>query len=334
MNWQRELLVISLAITAYLLYTRFNGSTFDLPPGVQEWRAKGRYYVHDNHGVFYVDEKTSHKESVKSRNLLLLHGFPTSSYDFKKIWPGLTSKFSRIVAVDFLGYGLSDKPVSFNYTLHYQATMVEDLLKHLGIEHTHILAHDVGDTVFQELLARYQERQTDSNENSGVTYQSVCLLNGAVFPGEHRPIMIQRLLLNPYTGPIVSSFISYSVFKTNFLKIIGHDGDFDEQEDIMDYWSLVNHNQGSKIYNKLIKYMNDRTDHKDRWVNALRKNKLKTILINGPLDPVSGRHAAERFSKECPDASVVILKDNIGHYPQAESPKRVIEEYHKFLETL
>ncbi|ETE58309.1 Mesoderm-specific transcript protein, partial [Ophiophagus hannah] len=45
--------------------------------------------------------------------VVLLHGFPTSSYDWYKIWEGLTQRFHRVIALDFVGFGFSDKPASF-----------------------------------------------------------------------------------------------------------------------------------------------------------------------------------------------------------------------------
>ncbi|NXF40825.1 MEST protein, partial [Nyctibius bracteatus] len=86
--------------------------------------------------------------------VVLLHGFPTSSYDWYKIWEGLTQRFHRVIALDFVGFGFSNKPRPHRYSIFEQASIVEGLVRHLGLRHQRInlLSHDYGDTVAQELL--------------------------------------------------------------------------------------------------------------------------------------------------------------------------------------
>ena len=69
------------------------------------------------------------------------------------------------------GYGLSDKPRGASpslYTIHTFADVVENLLEALGVSATHVLAHDVGDTVAQELLARHNARQAAAGLTGGL----------------------------------------------------------------------------------------------------------------------------------------------------------------------
>ncbi len=71
------------------------------------------------------------------------------------MWDRLTERFT-VIAPDMLGMGFSDKPVAYEYTVHDHADMHEALLAHLGVESAHILAHDLGDSVGQEMLARHE----------------------------------------------------------------------------------------------------------------------------------------------------------------------------------
>ena len=112
-----------------------------------EWRNRGRSFVYRGHRVFY--RRTGHGES-----LVLIHGFPTASWDWHKLWHELGQRFD-VVAPDMLGFGFSDKPRDYDYSLVDQATLHETLLAELGISSVHILAHDYGDSVAQELLARH-----------------------------------------------------------------------------------------------------------------------------------------------------------------------------------
>ena len=53
-------------------------------------------------------------------------------------------------------------------------------------------------------------------------------------------------------------------------------------------------------------------------------------FVNGPEDPVSGRHMAERYRELVPNPDVVLL-DGIGHYPQLEAPEHVLEAFLAFV---
>ena len=77
---------------------------------------------------------------------------------------------------------------------------------------------------------------------------------------------------------------------------------------------------------KLIGYMEERRRQRERWVGALQQTSVPLRLIDGALDPVSGRHMAERYRELVPDPDVVILAE-IGHYPQVEAPEAVLEAY-------
>ncbi|HNN28840.1 MAG TPA: alpha/beta fold hydrolase, partial [Agitococcus sp.] len=93
------------------------------------------------YNVFYRDFGTKHSDAI-----LLLHGFPSSSYDWHALIPLLGDE-KRIVCLDFLGFGLSDKPDQHSYSLMEQADIVELLLKQLGIKRVKIIAHDMGTSV-------------------------------------------------------------------------------------------------------------------------------------------------------------------------------------------
>ncbi|NXV13120.1 MEST protein, partial [Cepphus grylle] len=124
-----------------------------LSPALLSWRSSGGYFTYKDQNIFYRDSTGA----VGSSDIVvLLHGFPTSSYDWCKIWEGLTQRFHRVIALDFVGFGFSDKPRPHRYSIFEQASIVEGLVRHLGLHHQRInlLSHDYGDTVAQELLHR------------------------------------------------------------------------------------------------------------------------------------------------------------------------------------
>ncbi|XP_039769169.1 mesoderm-specific transcript homolog protein isoform X3 [Ornithorhynchus anatinus] len=132
-----------------------------LSPALQAWKSSGTFFIYEGLSIFYQDSQGA---LGSSEIVVLLHGFPTSSYDWCKIWEGLTQRFQRVIALDFLGFGFSDKPRSHRYSIFEQASIVEGLLEHLGVrgQRIHLLAHDYGDTVAQELLYRDLSRDHPS----------------------------------------------------------------------------------------------------------------------------------------------------------------------------
>lgn len=281
------------------------------------WYQNGESFHFGDYPIFYKDEGAGDV-------LLCLHGFPTASWDWVHIWEQLTSHF-RVIAPDMLGYGYSAKPRGHNYTIHEQADLHEALLTHLGIEKFHILAHDYGDTVTQELLARHQENPT-------FDIQSVCLLNGGLFSETHRPRPIQQLLLLPILGSLITLFYNRNSFGRQFSAIFGANSQPTENE-LDDFWQLIEKDSGQRVMNKLIHFIPERTAYRERWVGALQNNTIPLKVINGVDDPVSGEHMVERYLELMPDANITRL-EGIGHYPQVEAPEKTVDAYFEFLDSL
>src|SRR5207302_10155880 len=107
-----------------------------------------------------------------ARATLLLHGFPTSSYDWHAV-AGALEAHIPVVAFDFLGFGLSDKPDQA-YSLFEQADIAEAVASACGIERAVIVSHDMGDTVAAELLHRFQAGRL------GFDVERCILTNGSI----------------------------------------------------------------------------------------------------------------------------------------------------------
>ena len=279
------------------------------------WRAGGAFIRHKNHPIF-----TRIGGSAVSPALLLIHGFPTASWDWEGLWPALTARY-RVYALDMIGFGLSAKPVDYAYSIADQADLCEAFLQGAGVTQYHALAHDYGDTVAQELLARQNE------PGNRPQLKSLCLLNGGLFPETHRPLLTQRLLLSPL-GPLVARLTSKATFSKRLVHIFGPATPPDDA--LLDtFWNLVTYNDGLRVMPKLIFYMLERRVHRSRWVGALEQATIPVKLINGTADPISGRHMVERYRELVPQANVTML-EGIGHYPQCEAPEAVLGAYLDF----
>ena len=259
-------------------------------------------------------------EAGAGEPLLLIHGFPSGSWDWHYLWDALAKRY-RVIALDMIGFAFSDKPRSYPYDLIDQADLQQALMAHLQIADYHVLAHDYGDSVAQELLARH--------EGGAGFLRSMCFLNGGLFPETHHPVLLQKLLMSPI-GPLIGRRYNRERMARTFGNIFGPQTQPDEHE-LDAFWRMIEFNQGPRIMHLLIRYMADRRVHRDRWVAAMQATRLPLRVIDGAVDPVSGAHMVERYHQLIPDPDTVLLP-HIGHYPQVEAPELVLEHYLAFRE--
>jgi pimeloyl-ACP methyl ester carboxylesterase len=190
-----------------------------------------------------------------------------------------------------------------------------------------VLAHDYGDTVAQELLARFQSRR--ATRDPGLEILSLCLLNGGLFPETHRPRLVQKLLASR-VGPFIASLMGERAFARSFSAIFGPKTR-PSRDELREFWALIAHNDGMRVFPKLIGYMEERRQHRERWVGALQTARVRIRVINGPVDPVSGAHMVARYRALVPHPDVVSLA-GIGHYPQVEDPAGTLKAFMEFVD--
>lgn len=279
---------------------------------LQAWKIAGDELAFGPHSVYYRHQAGPAPDSP---TLLLIHGFPTACWDWAPLWQGLGERF-ELLAVDLLGFGWSAKPKRHRYSIMEQADLLQAAMAQIGRERCHVLAHDYGDTVAQELLARHRQAA-----RGALRIESLCLLNGGLFPEQHRARPIQKLLNSPLGG-LVSALTTERLFRRSFAAVFGPDTQ-PSADELAAFWALVSANQGHRISHRLIQYINERRQNRERWVGALSAACVPQRFINGLADPVSGAHMAQRYRQLVPDADVVELP-GIGHYPQWEAPEAVL----------
>ena len=283
---------------------------------LERWKAAGRYFDYLGFEVFYRTEGSG-------TPLLLIHGYPFNTWDWAPIWPTLTGRFT-VIAPDMLGMGFSDKPSAYEYSVPDHADMHEALLAHLGVTACHILAHDIGDSVGQEMLARHEFGQ---QSYGSLRIESVTWLNGGLFNETYRPRLMQKVLSRTPLGDLASHspnvLLSQRVLERTINELFGpHTQPSPRMHDLFN--QILDYNDGKRVTHKVGRFVNDRYLYRNRWVRAMRQTKVPMRLIDGPADPNSGRHMADRYRQLIPNPDVVVLDDGIGHWPQIEAPQAVL----------
>jgi pimeloyl-ACP methyl ester carboxylesterase len=256
--------------------------------------------------------RIAYRRRGQGPTLLLLHGFPTWSYDYADVADDL-ARDHDVITMDFLGYGASDKPNPYDYSVAESADVVEDLAAHLRVESVRLVIHDYGGIVGQELLDRALAGRL------GFTIESVVILNCGIVYSAYRPTRLQKLLALPVVGKLIAGQVNSSRVRSGLDAVRGpkiSDAEFDE------LWFGISRDGGHRLAHLLVKYNVERASHHRRWEAALAGWDGPLLLVWGMVDPVSGRHVLAEAVKQLPRARVIELP-GIGHFPQSEAPQAV-----------
>ena len=294
-------------------------------PSLNQWQQQGKRISLLGQDIFYCTAGDPGKPA-----LLLIHGFPTASWDWRYQWQALSENYF-VITMDMLGFGFSAKPQNGDYRIAFQTDLQQALLKHLNIQQYSILAHDYGDTVAQELLARdldqnHNSNQSSNNSSNNSSISACILLNGGLFPETHKPVLVQKLLISPL-GPLFARLYSYKKLQKTFAYICAKPL---SDEELQGFWTLISHQQGLRVFHKLIRYMSERRQFRERWVGALQNTHVPLALINGSADPISGEHMVARY-RELVGGENIVQLPGIGHYPQLEDSQAVLAAVQSFL---
>jgi len=288
------------------------------------WQAQGSFYQVPPLAlkVFAIDMGDSTAEPEQT--CLLIHGFPESSFSFHKVVEGLLSQFKRLVLIDLPGYGFSDKPgEDYSYSLVAQADAAFSVWQQMGVTGGHIISHDMGTSVTTEILTRLVNQQLPAWFSESV--KSVTFTNGSMVLGYAKLRVMQKLLLNKYIGPLISSQARFSLFENTVLSAHGADGDHAlSDEDVSQLWQNCVLQGGHKKNHHIIRYLNDRRRYEQtRWLPSVRlaSQQLPLHLCWGDADQVARIDMARYLKRSvCPDATFTVMP-GAGHFCQLGSPE-------------
>lgn len=252
------------------------------------------------------------------------HGYPSSSHDIAPVIDQLVVVGNgwRILTLDFPGFGASEKPPGHPFSIHACADAIEALWQTTGVTSTVLYSHDYGVSVGQELLARRTEGTLEV-ELTGVGWS-----NGGIYPDLHRPTLGQQLLVDPEHGAEVAAAMTEELFSGGIGITWGTRNPM-PSDVVHEIWLSMARDDGTRLANELLHYMEERRRYVDRWTTALEQCDLPQRFVWGDLDPVSGAHMIERVEQRVP-AAIVHRMDDIGHWPPLEAPAEVAAAINAF----
>lgn len=279
-----------------------------VPPEIQVWRAGGRDLNILGRRVFARIDGSGDGAPV-----VYLHGFPTSSYDLAPAIP-LLSKDRRVVCHDHLGFGLSEKPAEYSYSLLEQADVALQVWRAFGVERAHVVAHDYGTSVATELCARAVRGVLPFK------MLSVTFCNGSMMLELAKLRVTQRLLRNSITGPTFARLASRRVFTGQLRRIFARP-DAVTAKELDNHWWLTVHGGGKLRMHQLSGYQDERVRFRERWIGSLSRLKdagIPVQLVWGMKDPIAVGEIASRVAALT--GAQVHWLENLGHYPMLEDP--------------
>jgi len=287
-----------------------------IPDRLAKWRGEGQVAELLGKQIWFHDQGPKTDDAV-----FIVHGYPGSSWDFQGVVERIGDK-SRTVVMDMHGFGLSEKPLEGNYqenfTLQLQADLYDALAQHLGLKTILLVAHDMGQTVGLELMARFEESRTPFRIRHAI------LLDGSTLVDMIQPTAYQVQALNSPPVALTEDMAwqdIYDLFPVTFSKETKARPDFDELVTCMAH--QIDYNHGSRVVGEIVHYLKERKENFNRWSRTLFEfNHAPMTVIWGEQDPVAVIAMADRIKKNRPVTDLYKYPD-CAHWPSIEYPDRI-----------
>ena len=288
-----------------------------VPDRLEKWRKEGQTVELQGTKIWYHDQGPKTDDAV-----FIVHGYPGSSWDFQGVVERIGSD-TRTVVMDMRGFGLSEKPLDgdyqSNFTLQRQADLYEELAHHLKLKTVILVAHDMGQTVGLELMARFEEGRTPFRIRHAILLDGSTLID-----------MIQTTPFQDQALAAPSTALPEEMAWEDIMKAPAPEAYAKESRARDDFNELITcqahqiyYNQGSRIIGGIVHYLNERKEDFDRWSRTFFGFKKAPLsVIWGEQDPVAVIAMADRVKKERPVTDLYKYPD-CGHWPSIEHPDRI-----------
>jgi pimeloyl-ACP methyl ester carboxylesterase len=298
-----------------------------LSEATRAWLAAGRHENVAGRKMFVYERgpNAGKSSSGDSQTVLLIHGFPTSCYDWRGIADHLSAR-ARAIAPDLFGFGLSDKPVAYSYSLFQQADTIEELLRKLQVRAAHVVSHDLGTSLHSELLARQAEGRL------GFEVQSSTFLNGSMLQWLAKITPFQELVAANATLPQAIEICrsKFAEIYVPSLQKLMRKPECISPADAQVMNDLLRYQDGHLRLPALAGYMRERYVHADRWLGALEKCPSRVLIVWADGDPIAHIEMGRELSKRVPQAAFHELA-GLGHFLLMEDPAAVAERIESFV---
>jgi len=290
-----------------------------------DWRGRGGYFSWKPAQEDASSVEIFHVEmgDPDAPVLLLIHGWPTSSIDWSAVAGPLSARF-RVCALDFPGYGFSDKPQGWGYSLTRDEELIEFYVSEvIGAEAGVVVAHDRGDSVALLLAARCAEGR------SAMRIDHLVLSNGNIFLPLSNLTQAQRLILDANSWPQVAAALTPSRLAEGMGAATFTPPRQAGDPDVEALTAIFAHNDGIKVLHEGIQYLVERSKDEQTWLAALTEAPFPVTVIWGLYDTVSPPRVASYVWNEYlmlrPGNNRLYFIPDANHYVQVDRPDAFVK---------
>lgn len=248
--------------------------------------------------------KTNYQRAGKGEPVILLHGLGASSYSWRYTLPALAEKF-EVFAPDLPGFGRTDKPWDFDYSLHGLHTWIVGFMDHFGLKTARFAGNSMGGVISLWTAMEKPER-----------VERMALLGTPAYIG-NRPKLIW-----PISWPVIGRLYE-AVLGDAALRVIAPTAFVDKSkvdaEMLAEYGHALKSAEGRRAVAQFVRLAIP-SDHEDR-IKRYPSIAQKTLVLVGDGDGMIGA-SAERFAKALPNARFLRV-ERCGHAAQEDAPERV-----------
>ncbi|WP_328471119.1 alpha/beta hydrolase [Actinoplanes sp. NBC_00393] len=255
--------------------------------------------------------------------LLLPHGYPSSSFQFRQLMPALADRW-RTVAPDFPGFGYTGTPKDFDYTFDGHATFLQRFVDALGLDRYVVYLQDYGSQHGLRLAMAAPERV------AGLIIQ-----NGDIYEDEHGPkyAPLKRFWDNPTAEgrEALGEAVTLEGFRDEFRGEVPEGIAERISPDLWELsWAVLNTPERRE---HLINLLADQR-HTRQWFGRqqayLREHRPPTLIVWGPHDGYMPAGAARAYLRDLPDADLHLLDG--GHWLLETHLPEVVDLVRPFLD--
>jgi len=276
-----------------------------------------RYATIDGRRLFYREAGDPDAPA-----LVLLHGFPTSSYMFRDLIPALADRY-HVVAPDHLGFGLSDAPPveEFDYTFDALTDLTAGLLREVGIERYAMYVQDYGAPIGWRLALRDPSTITAIITQNGNGYDA------GFVESFWKVVWAYQSEQTPDTEAAVRQFLTLDATRWQYLTGVSDETLVDPESWYHDY-ALISRPGNDEVQLKLFRDYATNAPLYPRLHEYFRAIGVPLLAVWGRGDEIFGPAGAEAFADDLPDAEIHLLDG--GHFLLESAPREVSELIRNF----
>jgi pimeloyl-ACP methyl ester carboxylesterase len=267
--------------------------------------------------VAYIDEGSG-------LPVVLLHGCPFHSYEWKEVIPELSRSY-RVIAPDLLGLGDTEVSLDGDYRLPQDVEMVIGLMDSLGISEASFVGHDHGAATVQLLMGSHPQRITRAVLTNAEAYDQ--------WPSEpERPYL--KAIVNPAVSPLFHLALANAAVRRDVFQIAVHKKEAFTDE-VLDVYVRAFTSNAAR-WQRSVRFFRWQLDPQHNRVTmdavpGMQQFRRPTLLLWGEQDTNFGRQIAERLAGDIPGTVGIIWLKESAHMPMQEEPEAYTAALLRFL---